>query len=82
MEETTLTQLQEDIRVRNGDIPLVNKVETIDAVLSLVDTTNPGDYISVLNRNNLSEHFIYKRNKLMNSVVKWETGLSDISWYN
>lgn len=82
MEETTLTQLQEDIRVRNGDIPLVNKVETIDAVLSLVDTTKPGDYISVLNRNNLSEHFIYKRNKLMDGVVKWETGMSNISWYN
>lgn len=82
MKETTLYQMQEDVRVTNGDIPLVNKVQSEDEVLSLINKTNPGDYISILNRNNLSEHFIYKRNAILKNVIEWESGDFNIEWYD
>lgn len=84
MKEVTIDQIQMDAQITNSDIPLVNKVSSEDEVVSLIDKTKPGDYVSVTNRNNLAETFIYKRNDVnrMANFVKWDGHHRDITWYN
>ena len=84
MKEVTIDQIERDARITNSDIPLVNKVSSEEEVIALIDKTNPGDYISVINRNNLAEAFIYKRNDVTRTekFCKWDGYHRDITWYN
>lgn len=78
----TLDQIQQDARIMNHTIPLSNHASCEEEAIDLIKKTQPGEYISVINKNNLSEVFIYKRAEIPNydKCAKWN-GTSDVSWY-
>lgn len=69
----------------NSAIDLSLRVDSEEEALELVKITKPGQYISVTNKNNLAQVFIYKRNLIDTGVTPdgiWDGKESDISWYD
>lgn len=77
-----ISQLCNDVKITNGDIPLVNKLQTGEEVFSILEKTKEGEYISIANRNDLSETLVYRRNEIPNNPKKWTSCIADSSWYN
>lgn len=72
---------------KNNDIDINPslKISTEEEILNLVNNTKPGDYISIPNKNNLSEVFIYQRKNMtynMSEDSKWDGSSYDIDWYD
>lgn len=81
--ERTL-QYPDDI-VTNNDIPTKFQVTKEEDVDDLIYKTIVGDYISILNQNNLSEVFIYRRKSYDSDVSAegiWNGSASTTHWYN
>lgn len=70
--------------INNASIGVSRKVDTEEEAIALVEKTKPGEYISVVNQNNLGEVFIYQRNEVCGEVKKegvWDGTSIDTSWY-
>lgn len=71
--------------ISNSTIAVDFKASTEEEVEELINKTKPGEYISVANRNNLGEVFIYQRNQIHDEIpkrAKWNGVDSDTTWYN
>lgn len=79
---STVTSIR---KLDNSCIEPSFKISTEEEALDLIDKTKPGDYISIANKNNLSEVFIYQRNDNIASVpdsAKWDGASYDTDWFN
>lgn len=83
--EESMKSKREDILPDNSAIDLSLRVDSEEEALELVKVTKPGQYISVVNKNNLAQVFIYRRNLIDTGVIPdgiWDGKNSDTSWYN
>jgi hypothetical protein len=74
-----------DHSVSSEDIVPRFKVQSEEEAVDLIDISKPGDYISIINQNNLSEALIYRRKNSNEDVIescKWDGVSSDTTWYN
>lgn len=83
-DENVLRDAYTDRMVNNNAIDLSHRVDSVDEALSIANNTLPGEYISITNRNNLGEVFIYQRSTSDDSVQPdgiWDGKSSSIDWY-
>ena len=69
--------------ISNINITYSNHFSSEEEVISSLDNIKEGEFISITNRNNLAESFIYKRNKTnrREKSIKWDGSL-DTTWYS
>lgn len=73
-----------DMDIKSSDIPSNRSVETSEDAIELAKEVNPGEYISILNRNDLSRVLIYRRTDYQPdnlSIYKWDGKTVDTSWF-
>ena len=74
-----------DMDVNASDVLPNHCVETSEAAVAIADQVNPGEYISLLNKTDLSEVLIYRRTDYKPdnpSIYKWDGKTFDISWFD
>lgn len=79
------TMIIGDEDINNTLISVEFKADTPDKIYELIPKTSPGEYISITNRNNLGEVYIYQRNEIEDDVPKeavWNGTDSDTWWYD
>ena len=75
----------EDINVKPSDIKPELMLTGKYDLKTLASKTKPGDYISLVNENNLSEVIIYKRNAFYGEdprIMRWDGKTVDCSWFS
>lgn len=73
------------LHIQSSQIPSENRFVSTNELWNTVDKVPPGEFVSILNRNNLSEVLIYQRTKFSSkdeSFMKWDGESSDSSWYD
>ena len=63
MNEVTISRMQEDAKITSSDIPLNRRFEREEDLVSLFDEIRDDEYVSIPNRNNLTENLIYRKER-------------------
>lgn len=80
-----LSQSLKDNQVKSKDIKPEYAMLSTESLIKLMDEVPKGEYISILNDNNLSKVIIYRRRRYSNDIKNipvWDGVTSDTSWYN
>ena len=73
-----------DVDVDASDIPSKFAVETSEEAIDLADAVLEGEYISLVNKNDLSQVMIYRRTGYEReniAIYKWDGTSCDTSWF-
>lgn len=81
MNEVTISRMQEDAKITSSDIPLNRRFEREEDLMSLFDEIRDDEYVSIPNRNNLTENLIYRKERNGNDF-KESKSFIDTTWYN
>ncbi len=74
-----------DMDVKSSDIPSNYCLETSEDAIAIASEVKEGEYISLVNRNDLSKVLLYRRTKYKSdniSIYKWDGVKEDTSWFN
>lgn len=74
-----------DMDVDNSDIQQNHCFEKSEDAVAAANEINPGEYISLLNKNDLSEALLYRRTDYQHdnpSIYKWDGEALDTSWFD
>lgn len=80
-----LGYIYSDNNVTNDDIDLKHQLRTEEEAFDMLPHLDNGDYISIINGNDLSEAFIYRKLAFEERVKPeclWDGSSSDASWYD
>ena len=73
-----------DMDVSASSIPSNRCLETSEDAIAIADEVKEGEYISLLNRNNLSKVLLYRRTNYKTdnlSIYKWDGKKEDVDWF-
>lgn len=74
-----------DLDVKSSDIPSNLALEKSESAIDIADSILEGSYISLINKNDLSQVMIYRRTDYKKenlAIYKWDGSACDTSWYH
>jgi hypothetical protein len=74
-----------DLNIDPGNIPVSNVLERSEDAIELAHSLKRGEYITLPNKNDLSEVLIYRRSNFQDqdlSILRWDGRHVDTSWFN
>jgi hypothetical protein len=84
MDNSPYLESLKDIKINPSDIPLDRRFENQDDAINLSPDMKVGDYISLVNKNDLSEVTIYRKTSFESkdiTLLRWDGETIDTSWF-